>query len=122
MIKIMICAALAFIIGCGANKDLPSIDSQRWKEDVKGCDGERMQMFDEIDSLKKEFIGLSQKQVIKVLGPPEQEELYRRSQKFFIYFIEPAASCVNTDYDEPKKLVIRLNALDRVSEVLYENY
>ena len=103
-------------LGCTKKADLGDFDQERWKNDSNGCKGERAQMVDEIRVAKPKILGLYQKSVIKVLGRPEQEELYKRSQTYYIYAIDPSKDCDQPNAD-PRFLRIRFTSLGIANEV-----
>ena len=72
----------------------------------------------QVDTVLK---GLSQKQVQATLGKPDRHELAPRSQKYFVYYIDPAPECADGN-DKPFTLYIRFSALDRSTEISYQNY
>jgi hypothetical protein len=79
---------------CG--KPLPildGIDLKQWKDDRNGCNHFRQKLIDTLIPQKDKFLGLSEDDVISLLGRPDQNELYKRNEKFFKYFLEPGPSC-----------------------------
>lgn len=112
---------LLFLFSCG--NPLPSfegIDLQAWKDDKQACHGARSTMVSAMESQSKKLLALSQQEVIELLGKPDENELYKRNQKFFYYFVQPSASCTNSGTSNPKKLVIRFNAMGLAKEVSVE--
>ncbi len=107
-----------FLMGsCG--KPLPSLDNINlsvWKEDLNGCTGKRLEMQQSIAGQKDKLLALDEKQLIKLLGRPDQNELYKRNQKFYTYFISPAPSC-NAPSSGSIKLIVRFNAMGLANEV-----
>ena len=77
-------------------------------------------MVSAMESQSKKLLALSQQDVIALLGKPDENELYKRDQKFFYYFVQPSPSCKNAGADNPKKLVIRFNAVGLAKEVSLE--
>ncbi len=73
-------------------------------------------MIDDLIAVKSKFLGLYQKTVIKSLGQPEDQELYSRSQTFYVYYIDPAASC-ESSVEDPRVLEIRFTSLGIANEV-----
>ncbi len=112
---------IAFVAGaCG--KDLPTlegIDLKLWKDDKNGCGHFREKLMDTLESQKDKLKGLSEDEVIKLLGRPDQNELYKRNQKFFYYFLEPSAKC-QTSAPSSKKLSVRFTAMGFAKEVVIE--
>lgn len=104
-------------------KDLPSlegVDPPMWKEDRNGCSGRRSSMKAAILREKEKLLATDEMQVVELLGMPDRQELLKRNQKFYYYFMEPAAGCDSGTVESPEKLVIRFNATGLVKSVLVE--
>jgi hypothetical protein len=102
-----------FIILCGCGRDLPKLDGidvEKWKEDKKGCRGYRHSTETKLVEQTELLKGLAEMDVIRLLGKPDQNELYKRNQKFYSYYISPAADCAYHD-SLNHKLVLRFNAM-----------
>jgi hypothetical protein len=112
--------AFAFLIlsSCGRSlPDIEGIDITAWKNDKNGCAGERAKKTDELLSQKDKFLALSELDVVNLLGKPDEQELYKRNQKFYYYFLKPAGDCNATSQGESLRLVIRFNAMGLANEV-----
>lgn len=96
------------------------VDLQSWKDDKGGCNGRREAMLTAIDNQKDKLLSLREAEVIEVLGKPDENELYKRNQKFFYYQLQPANDCPGSGVERPKKLVIRFNAMGLAKEVSIE--
>lgn len=108
------------IISCG--KSLPAlegIDQDLWKNDKNGCGQKRLAMAESISKEKDKLLALDELQIIKVLGKPDQNELFTRNQKFFYYFIEPSNDCAGQS-GPTKRLSIRFNAMGLAKEITIE--
>jgi hypothetical protein len=116
-LSILITAALQS--SCG--KDLPvltGIDQQVWKDDKNACTEKRTAMIDGITSQKEKLLGLSESDVVELLGKPDRNELYKRNQKFYYYFIQPSKDCqMKPKVDHPAHLVVRFNAMGLAKEI-----
>lgn len=108
--------SIYLMASCTKKADLGDFNQEQWKNDPNGCLGERAQMVDDIREAKSKLLGLYQKSIIKVLGRPEQEELYKRSQTYYIYAIDPSKECSEPDAD-PRFLRIRFTSLGIANEV-----
>ncbi|WP_276373884.1 hypothetical protein [Chryseolinea sp. H1M3-3] len=111
-----------FVAACG-HKELPAleqVDLAIWKEDKFACSGKRASMVDAMNSQADKLLALSQQEIVELLGKPDANELYKRNQKFFYYFLQPSKSCSDTVTTEPKKLVIRFNAMGLAKEIAVE--
>jgi len=108
---------------CGCDKPLPTLDGidlARWQQDKNACNNQRVSMREAMDLEKEKLLALDQMQIVKLLGRPDQNELYSRNQKFFYYFMEPAPSCRDAVDSSAQKLVIRFNAMGLAKEVSVE--
>lgn len=109
------------LVGCG--KQLPTLqnfDSDKWKADKNGCAGERRQFHASLTAQRNELLGFEELQLIELLGRPDQNELSKRNQKFYFYFIDPAPICGEKTDSLAKRLTIRFNAMGISKEVLIE--
>ncbi len=108
------------LIACG--KPLPefkNMDLAAWKDDKNGCNHVREKMQTSLQEQKYKLKGLTEKEIIKLLGRPDQNELYKRNQKFFHYNIEPSVKCDSANKNS-RRLSIRFNAMERAKEVEIE--
>ena len=101
---------------CTKKANTDAFDTETWVADPDGCQLKRTEMVDQIYEVKREVLGLHQKSILKVFGKPDEEELYERSQTYFIYAIDPSGDC-ETSADDPRKLYIRFTALGIANEV-----
>lgn len=110
---------LGFTTACSSKLEMEGVDFEAWKNDRGGCKGDRLASVETFRPLKDELLGKDNQALMKTFGRPDQVELADRTQSFFIYFAEPGPECdqfVKKD-EEPLKIILRLNALNRVSEV-----
>ncbi|MBX2966643.1 MAG: hypothetical protein KF845_10885 [Cyclobacteriaceae bacterium] len=111
---------IVFILACG--KSLPvfeAVNLNDWKADTQGCAGKRSGMEQGIREEKDKLLALNEKQVIQLIGKPDQNELYKRNQKFYTYFITPGPSC-ETPVGDALRLIVRFNAMGLANEVTVE--
>ncbi len=111
---------LILLMSCG--KPIPQfedIDLTQWKEDKFACKGIRQSTEESLAHQKEKLRGLSEADIIKLLGRPDHNELYKRNQKFYHYFITPAPEC-NSSMVGAKKMTIRFNAMGMAKEVIIE--
>lgn len=108
------------VFSCGKSlPELEGIDIQTWKSDRNGCSSKRLQMRDAIQKEKNKLLSLDELAIIQLLGKPDRNELYKRNQKFYYYFLEPSELC-STRVSSPGKLSIRFNAIGLAKEVVVE--
>ena len=102
---------------CSGKLDTGAINMENWKKDRNGCLGLRLQDVEEIRKLKNTFLAKNNQEIIITFGRPDRVELVDKSQSFFIYFLEPSDRCEQQTEKEPLKVLFRLNAINKVSEV-----
>jgi len=103
------------LVACG--KPLPTLDGidlKQWKEDRNGCNHFREKVIEKLVPQKDKLLGLSEDDVIGLFGRPDQNELYKRNEKFFKYFLEPGPSCGKDSSDVI--LSIRFNSVGLAKE------
>jgi hypothetical protein len=115
--RLSIITAVFITLSCSNDHaTLGKIDLWKWKDDKNGCSGDRTQSIEEFQRHKNELLGLSESEIVKMLGKPDQNELYSRNQKFYYFFLEPASAC-SVAVEKPRKLVVRFNAVGLAKEV-----
>jgi hypothetical protein len=109
------------LMSCG--KSLPTLDGidlQSWKEDKNGCSGIRSSTQEAMIAQREKLLALEELQIVELLGKPDQNELYKRNQKFFYYYLQPSKECNPSDTVAIKRLSIRFNAMGLAKEVRVE--
>ncbi len=120
MRKWLLLSVVSLVFSCGKPPpDLSPIDLAQWKEDKGGCKNSRTQALDDLLEQKDELKGLSESDIIKLLGRPDRNELYKRNQKFYYYDLQPGKACDSTFTNQ--QLILRFNAMGRAKEVSIEN-
>ncbi|MDN3689805.1 hypothetical protein [Cyclobacterium jeungdonense] len=105
------------MLSCTGKLDTGTMNMSNWKKDRNGCLGLRLQDVEELRSIKNSFLASYNQEIIKTFGRPDRVELVDKSQSFFIYFLEPSDNCEVNQEKEPLKVLFRLNAISKVSEV-----
>ncbi|MFD2036153.1 hypothetical protein ACFSKL_15225 [Belliella marina] len=106
------------VISCSGKLEVGDIDLVNWKKDRYGCNGLRIQQLEEFQKIKNDFLGANNQELIKTFGRPDRVMLVDKSQSFFFYFLEPSDNCDAHDASkQPLKVMFRLNAINKVSEV-----
>ncbi len=119
MRKWLLLSVVCLVFSCGKPlPDLNPIDLAQWKEDKGGCQNIRTSYLAQLTEQKDELKGLSEGDIIKLLGRPDRNELYKRNQKFYYYDLEPGKSCDSTLTNQ--QLILRFNAMGRAKEVSIE--
>ncbi|MFN7494280.1 MAG: hypothetical protein ACK5RG_15280 [Cyclobacteriaceae bacterium] len=117
IVQLMVLALI--LVSCG--KPLPQLDNldlEKWKNDKFACGHEREKMRESLTAQIEKLKGLSQDDIVKLLGRPDENELYKRNQKFFYYYITPGKKCEQDTISQ--KLSLRFNAMGFAKEVLIE--
>lgn len=114
------CLSLSSLISCGPSAPkLEGIDIDAWRDDKEGCGQVRTKSIADLDRQRRSLLKLSEIQILKLLGKPDENELYERNQKFYRYYLEPGPSC-DVPATNAKFLSIRFNATGRAQEVAIE--
>jgi hypothetical protein len=109
------------LFSCGKSlPELKGINKESWTDDKGACKNVRSRMIDDVKSQKDQLLALSEMQLVELLGRPDENELYKRNQKFYTYYLEPGPTCDSLTGDEALKLVIRFNAMGLAKEVVVE--
>ncbi|UXX79293.1 hypothetical protein N7E81_18225 [Reichenbachiella carrageenanivorans] len=109
---VLILFSLATLSCQSKTTSFDSFNSPQWKAETTNCKGYRGTVIENMETEFDKFIGLSERELIEILGAPTKTHLYTRGQKFFSYQI----NCL--DSTNSKSLRIRFSALDYVNEVL----
>ncbi|EPR68225.1 hypothetical protein [Cyclobacterium qasimii] len=118
--SITFCFFILLVAGfssCSGKLETGTINIENWKKDRNGCLGLRLQDVEEIKELKNTYLAKNNQEIIITFGRPDRVELVDKSQSFFIYFLEPSDRCDEQIKKEPLKVLFRLNAINKVSEV-----
>lgn len=114
---------LILIVCCfSCGRSLPTLDGINldvWKNDKNGCKGQRAAVLDALQQQRTKLQGLTEMQIIDLLGRPDQNELYSRNQKFFYWFVQPGATCEPAD-SSALRLTVRFNATGLSKEITIE--
>jgi hypothetical protein len=77
--------------------DLAGVDLNAWKNDSGACLNRRAQFVDTLRSQKDKLKGLSERDLVKMLGNPDLKDLSEHHEKYYTYFLEPGPGCNNAD-------------------------
>ncbi|MBX7127451.1 MAG: hypothetical protein K1X47_17275 [Cyclobacteriaceae bacterium] len=116
--RLLSIAFLVAVVGCG--KTLPELDgisTEAWKSDHSACHAVRQTMISALETQRHKLTSLSEMEVVKLLGRPDQNELYKRNEKFYHYLVEGGPGC--TDH-KTRRLTIRFNAVGLSKEAIIE--
>ena len=115
---------LLLMTGCGhASPDIKGVDFTMWRQDQQGCLGTRSAAIDTLAAQKKLLLGLNEMEIVDILGKPDQQELYKRNQKFYRYMLFPGKQCRPASMpfsQDSLKLVVRFNAVGLAKEITFE--
>lgn len=98
--------------------EITGVDLNAWKDDSYGCKGNRKTYVGAIREQRDKLKGLSERDLVNVLGKPDKLDLSEHHEKFYYYYIVPV-SC-----DPPNgattSLIVRINATGVSKEVTLE--
>ena len=123
--KIFICFLLLGMLGtvthCRPKITFPEFNSTAWINDAFACQNVRSKMLPELKKIRRELRGLAISQLMGVLGKPDSEALLAGNERIYYYYLLPGTQCQNKqELSGANKLMVRFNALEQVSEVLFE--
>jgi len=98
-------------------RSIDGMDQDAWKNDKNGCGGTRSQMIEGILIQKDKLLALTELEIVDMFGKPDEQELFKRNQKFYFYYIEPSRECDPSASDHPTRLVFRFNAMGLAKEI-----
>ena len=107
-------------VACGPPKqfDFPAAD---WQGDRLGCTGRREALAGELEAIRRDLRGLTEPEILDLLGKPDSQALQGRGQKYFVYYLEKGPQCENERAaPQARTVAIRLNALGFVTELTYQ--
>ncbi len=111
--------------GCTSKKKkirkLQNFDSELWIADKNGCAGTRIATMENLLATKHLMRGLQADEIEDLLGKPDAEELYDRSQKYYIYFMEPGPKC-DSSFEKPRALYVRFSAVGLANEFVIQPF
>jgi hypothetical protein len=108
------------VASCKKAVDLQGFDANSWKQDTNACQNKRIALYEDFEKkIKPQLKGLSETELIALLGRADKQELFKRSQKFYYYYIEAGKHCANSGLvTQARMLQIRLDAINKVSEIV----
>jgi hypothetical protein len=119
---LLLSTLLALLSSCHSAVDIENFDEAAFRADPNGCTGARANMKESLFAADQHLKGLTQEEIYATLGKPDRQELATRSQKYYVYYVDPAPECSGDSIRLPLTLFVRFSAMNRASEVKYENY
>lgn len=116
--KLFLVLVLFAFSQCKSVPDVAGFKSDKWKEDLNGCEGKRMEMSIGLEQERQKLKGIAESDLVRMLGNPNEVEVLERQQKYYIYWIQNPKLCPESRI-EYKELRIRLSAIGRVTETLF---
>lgn len=111
------------ILGCQATA--PTVDNFNaagWKSSDSNCTF-RIDQAQILIEQREQLIGHSQEEIRELLGTPDRHEIYKRSEKFIVYYIEPGLRCADGEPDSLRSyLSIRFTSVGPAKEILIHKY
>ena len=121
-ILLFITTILAFT-NCTQEIKIDGFDAEAFKSDKHACAGTRLKLEPQLIEAQEQLKGYNQIEITKLLGKPDKIEIYKRGQRFFIYFLEKGPSCSTEKLVKyPKSLFIRFSALNSANEIFIKEY
>tara|TARA_Y100001949_G_C15765658_1_gene234138 strand:+ start:187 stop:549 length:363 start_codon:yes stop_codon:yes gene_type:complete len=115
MKKLAIPFLAILLSSCYSTPNIPGFDQDVWMVPITYCDQSKIELAKVLIDNKDQLLGEGQTQIKQLLGMPSEQELYRRTEKFFYYNLTPGDTC---DIQTIRRLSIRFDALDRAKEIM----
>jgi hypothetical protein len=113
---------LLLFVSCSEPARVEGFDSETWKSDKLACKGSRQQLADSFERIRRGLYGRTENDIKDILGKPDGEQLMKRGQRVFYYYLESGTQCsVKGKLSEANRAEVRFNALNRVSEITYKD-
>lgn len=106
------------LVGCKSAPVIEGFDAKTWKNDPKACKNQRAALLPALEKNKDQLVKVESGQLMKLLGRPDKNELYKRNQRFYVYYIDAGSQCKDNGGKLGRILRVRIDALQRVSEVV----
>ncbi|MDQ3393901.1 MAG: DUF3192 domain-containing protein [Bacteroidota bacterium] len=107
------------LISCENKVAIEGFDGQNWKDDKLGCQGKRDQLAPIILEQRDKILGLSESEILNLMGRADFLELSKRNQKFYFYYFLPGPQCEKTLSGEKNQtLQIRFNSVGYANEIM----
>lgn len=104
---------------CSTTPVLEDFDVESWKTDKNGCNKKRIELADQLISQKDKLLSLDEMEMVTAIGKPDRHEIYKRSEKFYYYSIDPDSAC-SSQMQQARMLVVRFNAVGLAKEISIE--
>jgi outer membrane protein assembly factor BamE (lipoprotein component of BamABCDE complex) len=78
-------------------------------------------MFEFFQANKEDLKSWKESDLLDILGKPDEKEMYKRGQWFYVYYFEPGPSCQPTSSvkrGDVKRVEIRVSAVGNVTELI----
>ena len=110
------------LLSCSEPARIEGFDSTAWKNDKLACQGGRQQMAGSFEKIRRDLYGKTEDDIKDILGKPDGEQLMRRGQRVFYYYLEKGTQCTQKGkLSEANRAEVRFNALNKVSEITYKD-
>lgn len=100
------------LFSCKNIPNLKQFDSKSWKSDPMGCLGIRKKNIETLNEIKGDLVGISEDQLLEVMGMPDRKILEERSKKQYLYYLSSIVCA--SKLMENTAVVVDFDALHRV--------
>lgn len=119
LILFYVTVGLSLFTGCGSPTAFFSPEQKEvWLNDAYACKGQRLALISPLEKQLETLKGISEMDIKRIFGKPEKTELHKRSEKFYLYALEPSEKCDSVKYGLNKVLSVRFSAINKVNEII----
>lgn len=115
---LVFCFIVCLLPACKSAPEIAGFDSKKWKDDPDACKNDRAKLLPLLEKNKGKLVKVESAEILMLLGSPDKKELYKRNQRFYVYFATSGSQCKGTKGNLGKTLRVRIDALQRVSEIV----
>ena len=112
-----VCVGLLLFCCNSTPEKVKDFDDDTWKSDRYACKGERSRQIDNLMKQREKFLAFDEMAIVDLLGKPDEQEIYKRNQKFYYYYVEPGPKCTTSKEVAAQRLIIRFNAVGLAKEI-----
>lgn len=105
---------------CTSAPDIKGFNFEAWRTDRNACQGTRDTMQANLERIRPQLKGISDRHLMQLLGKPDRNELDERNRKYITYFISAGSQCDPKSSTLGKRIKFSSSAMGIISEAIIE--
>lgn len=119
-ITILLSATLVALAACTSAPEIKGFNFEAWRADRNACQGIRDTMQTNLERIRPQLKGISDRHLMQLLGKPDRNELDERNRKYITYFISAGNQCDPKAAALGKRIKFSSSAMGIISEAIIE--